>query len=388
MEERRILEELKIVPLLTKFVRGENMTVLEEKTIEIWLNKSSANRAFFEQLQDKEHVARELLKRDAAGATTSSELQKLHGLLKKRQSHYKRVIIWTSAAAILLFFSMTILLYRYSQYRNFMDEAIKVATADIDPGKEQATLSFENGKSVELKGKPIRTDSNGTFYSDGTSIAENTVQFATLSTPRKGQYKMTLPDGTKVFLNAESSLKFPTQFTENRREVELTGEGYFEVTHDIKKPFIVTTRGQKLKVLGTKFNVSSYENETAILTTLISGSVELTNSQNNTPVILKPGQQGKLLSLSSIFLVDNVDTEVFTAWTSNDFHFDGTPLKEVFKQLERWYDVDVDYKKVPNVRVHGTISREKKLSTVLYTLQQITDLQFKLTGRRIEVDNN
>ncbi|WP_164465173.1 FecR family protein [Chryseobacterium lactis] len=388
MEERRILEELKIVPLLTKFVRGEHMTVLEEKTIEIWLNKSSANRAFFEQLQDKEHVARELLKRDAAGATTSSELQKLHGLLKKRQSHYKRVIIWTSAAAILLFFSMTILLYRYSQYRNFMDEAIKVATADIDPGKEQATLSFENGKSVELKGKPIRTDSNGTFYSDGTSIAENTVQFATLSTPRKGQYKMTLPDGTKVFLNAESSLKFPTQFTENRREVELTGEGYFEVTHDIKKPFIVTTRGQKLKVLGTKFNVSSYENETAILTTLISGSVELTNSQNNTPVILKPGQQGKLLSLSSIFLVDNVDTEVFTAWTSNDFHFDGTPLKEVFKQLERWYDVDVDYKKVPNVRVHGTISREKKLSTVLYTLQQITDLQFKLTGRRIEVDNN
>jgi len=388
MEEQRINEELKIVPLLTKMVRGEQLTVLEEKSVEIWLNKSSSNRAFFEQLKDKEHVAMELLHFDAADSTSLGELQKLHGLLKKRQSHYKRVIIWTSAAAVLLFFSLTILLYRYSQYRNFMDEAIKVTTADIDPGKDQATLSFEDGKSVELKGKPIKTDSNGTFYSDGTSVAENAVQYATLSTPRKGQYRMTLPDGTKVWLNAESSLKFPTQFAGNSREVELRGEGYFEVSHNATKPFIVNTRGQKLKVLGTKFNINSYENETAILTTLVSGSVELTNTQNKTQVKLKPGQQGILRSLSSNFSVDNVDTEVFTAWTSNDFHFDSTPLKEVFKQLERWYDIDVDYKKVPNVKVHGTISREKKLSTVLYTLGQITDLQFKLTGRRIEVDNN
>src|SRR5690606_31018415 len=100
------------------------------KTVEIWLNKSSSNRAFFEQLKDKEHVANELLHFDAADSTSLEELKKLHSLLKKQQSHYKRVIIWTSAAAILLFFSMTILLYRYSQYRNFMDEAIKVSTAD------------------------------------------------------------------------------------------------------------------------------------------------------------------------------------------------------------------------------------------------------------------
>lgn len=137
------------------------MTVLEEKTIEIWLNESSANRAFFEELQDKDHVARELLKRDAASATTSSELLKLHGVVKKRQSHYKRVIIWTTAAAILLFFSLTILLYRYHQSRNVIDETVNMATADIDPGKDQATLTFDDGQVIDLEGKTVKSDADG-----------------------------------------------------------------------------------------------------------------------------------------------------------------------------------------------------------------------------------
>jgi hypothetical protein len=167
MEEQRINEELKIVPLLTKMVRGEQLTVLEEKTVEIWLNKSSSNRAFFEQLKDREHVANELLHFDSADSTSLEELQKLHSLLKKRQSHYKRVIMWTSAAAVLVFFSITILLYRYYQSRTVFDEAQKTAAADIDPGKEQATLTFGNGKVLTLEGKTVMTDANGITYVDG-----------------------------------------------------------------------------------------------------------------------------------------------------------------------------------------------------------------------------
>ncbi|WP_333888364.1 FecR family protein [Sphingobacterium siyangense] len=388
MEDQRIFDQQVIVPLLTRYIRGEELTTLELKTIEIWVDRSEANRAVYLELCDNERLAKNLVDFDTAQSATEDSLIKLHGLLKKRQSHYKRVVIWTGAAAVLLFFSLTLLLYRYYQSRNATNEPVMVATADIDPGKDQATLSFADGKTLALDGKDLKTDKQGTSYLGGQAISENANQMATLSTPRKGQYKTTLPDGTQVWLNAESSLKFPTQFTGNERLVELEGEGYFEVSHNASKPFIVFSRGQRVKVLGTKFNISSYKNEAAILTTLVSGSVELTNSQNNTSVLLKPGQQGKLTSLSSNFLIDNVDTDVFTAWTSNDFHFDGTPLKEVFKQLERWYDIDVNYEKVPNVKVHGTISREKKLSTVLYTLGQITDLQFKLTGRRIEVDNN
>ncbi|MDQ1805029.1 FecR domain-containing protein [Chryseobacterium sp. CKR4-1] len=302
--------------------------------------------------------------------------------MKKRQSNYKRVVIWTSAAAILLFFSLTLILYRYHQSRDLIDETVHVATADIDPGRDQATLSFADGKTLSLDGKELKTDRDGTFYLGDKAISENMNKMAILSTPRKGQYKTTLPDGTKVWLNAESSLKFPTQFTGNERQVELIGEGYFEVAHNKSKPFIVSSRGQKVKVLGTKFNINSYDNEPKIQTTLVSGSVELSNTQNETPVKLRPGQQGILYSLSSIFFVEDVDTESFTAWTESDFRFTATPLKEVLRQLERWYDVDVDFKNVPNIRVNGAISRQKKLSSVLYTLETITDLQFQVTNER------
>jgi len=383
MEERRILEELKIVPLLTKFVRGEDMTVLEEKTIEIWLNESSANRAFFEELQDKDHVARELLKRDAASATTSSELLKLHGLVKKRQSHYKRVIIWTTAAAILLFFSLTILLYRYHQSRNVIDETVNMATADIDPGKDQATLTFDDGQVIDLEGKTVKSDANGVTYLNGQAVSPSKMQFATLTTPRKGQYKAILPDGTTVWLNAESKLKYPTKFAGAERLVELEGEGYFEVAHNASRPFIVESKGQRVKVLGTKFNINSYTNEEYTRTTLISGSVELRNLQNELMVRLKPGEQGRFV-LGGID-VKKVDPETFIGWTDNEFQFNGAQLVEVLRQLERWYDIDVDYQNVPNAKVYATISRGKKLNSVLFALGEVTDLNFKMTGRRIEI---
>ena len=385
MEEHSIHEELKIVPLLTKFVRGEELTVLEEKTVEIWLTKSSSNRAFFEQLKDQEHVAMELLHFDAADSTSVGELKKLHSLLKKRQSHYKRVIIWTSAAAVLVFFSITILLYRYYQSRTVFDEAQKTAAADIDPGKEQATLTFGNGKVLTLEGKTVMTDANGITYVDGKKVSTSMMQYATLSTPRKGQYKAILPDGTHVWLNAESKLIYPTQFNGPDRLVELQGEGYFEVAHNATKPFIVVSGDQRVKVLGTKFNINAYGNEPSILTTLVSGSVELSNTHSKTSIKLKPGQQSRLVL--GVIDVKKVDTEPFIAWTANEFQFKGAQLSEVLRQLERWYDIDVDYKNVPETKVYGTISRDKKLKSVLYALGEITDLKFKATGRRIEIEN-
>lgn len=386
MEDHKLIEELTIVPLLTKYVRGEELTTLEQKTIQTWVQQSPSNKSIFEDLIDREQLASDLIEFDAIESDTDNRVQRLNALLDKRKSG-SRWKGWFTAAAVIFAISVSSLLYLHFKSGNNLPNTItKTATEDILPGKDQATLTFADGQSVELKGEPIKTDINGTSYSDGTSIAKNTVQYATLSTPRKGQYKITLQDGTKVFLNAESSLKYPTQFTGNERVVELRGEGYFEVAHNATKPFIVNARHQKLKVLGTKFNVNSYENEVSIQTTLVSGKVELSNTQNTTPVILKPGQQGKLFSLSSIYFVDEVDAEAFTAWTRNDFQFNGIPLKEVFKQLERWYDIDVDYSQVPTITVHATISREKKLSSVLYALEQITNLKFDVKkGRRLTI---
>ncbi|OPC69916.1 hypothetical protein BAZ12_08830 [Elizabethkingia miricola] len=386
MDEHKIFEELTIVPILTRFVRGEELTVLETKTIEIWIGASKSNREIFEQLKNEEQLAKDMVDFSSIESDNTEALQKLRTKLTKRNSRERIGMYWRTAVAVIFAFGMVAAIHYYFKSKDELQDNILITTADVSPGKDQATLTFQDGKTVDLKGKPIRTDVNGTFYTDGTSIAANTVQYATLSTPRKGQYKMTLADGTKIWLNAESSLKFPTQFTGNVRLVELIGEGYFEVAHDKSKPFFVSSRGQQVKVLGTKFNINAYENEPAILTTLVSGSVEVSTLRKDMPTKLSPGQQSQLNSLSPLFLVIDVDTEPFTAWTRNDFQFDGTPLKEVFKQLERWYDIDVDYSKMPNIKVHGTISRDKKLSTVIYALEQITNLQFDVkNGRRVVI---
>ncbi|OCA77119.1 hypothetical protein BBI01_01255 [Chryseobacterium artocarpi] len=388
MEERRFNEELTIVPLLAKRARGEDLTDLEQQAIKIWLAKSKSNQELFDELQDPQQVGENLADFATADSTTESSLEKLHILLdqRERRSAQKRKG-WFTAIAVVLAVAVSSMFYINYQSDGKPDRTGSPTIAtDILPGTDQAILIFDKGETIQLNSQAIEIDNKGTYFADGKAIASDSMQYATLSTPRKGKSKITLPDGTKVWLNAESYLKFPSRFPLKDRMVELNGEGYFEVAHDSKKPFIVISNGQQVKVLGTKFNINAYENEVSIQTTLVSGKVELTNSQNTTPVILKPGQQGELFSLSSVFLVNNVDTEAFTAWTRNDFQFNGIPLKEVFRQLERWYDIDVDYSQVPTITVHATISREKKLSSVLYTLEQITNLKFDVQkGRRLTI---
>ncbi|MFC3157123.1 FecR family protein [Chryseobacterium arachidis] len=239
MEDQRIFEQQFIIPLLTSYVRGEELTSLELKTIEIWIDRSEANRAVYLELVDNEILAKNLVDFGKLNSTTEERLKKLHGRLEKSQSNYKRVVIWSSAAAVLLFFSLSLLLYRYYQSTNVTNETVEMVATDVDPGKDQATLTFGNGMTVALNGKDLTTDQSGTSFLGDKAISENTNQTATLSTPRKGQYKTTLPDGTKVWLNAESELKFPTQFTTDERLVELKGEGYFEVAHNANKPLLL-----------------------------------------------------------------------------------------------------------------------------------------------------
>lgn len=389
MDERKIFEELTIVPLLTKYIRGEELTVLEKKTIDVWIAESKSNEIVFEQLQDDEQLAAAFVDFKIAESTTEEGLQKIHGLLNRRKSRQKWSMYMRTAAAVLLMISISVWLYRYYQSDKILpsEQTATHISDDVLPGTDQATLTFDDGKVIELVGdkKAIKIDDRGISYIDGTSISVDKVKFATLSTPRKGQYQVTLPDGTKVWLNAESSLKYPTQFSSSERFVELQGEGYFEVVHDRAKPFIVASNGQQVKVLGTTFNINSYDNEPGTRTTLLSGSVELSTISNKKTIKLKPGQQGRLVNDG--FDVKTVDTKPFTAWTSNEFQFQGTTLQEVLRQLERWYDIEVDYSQIPNdIQIQATISRDKKLSTVLYSLEKISNLKFQLNkGSRLQI---
>ncbi|HEX7757160.1 MAG TPA: FecR domain-containing protein [Niabella sp.] len=303
---------------------------------------------------------------------------------RNKDRKVRRLLIASSIAASFLLTGSALMLYLHNKDK----QQVQLATRqDIDPGTNRATLTLENGRSIllnEEKAGVIVSD-KGITYTDGTNVAPaNEAQYVTLSTPRKGQYQAVLPDGTRVWLNAASSLRYPTAFPGERRLVELKGEAYFEVAHNPRQPFIVATTTQQLKVLGTVFDVNAYANEAHTVTTLIEGSVELSSLANPVPQKLKPNQQAVLDEKG--YKIHNVDAAQYIAWKSGEFRFRATSLPEVLRQLERWYDLEVDYSNIPDtIRIHASIRRDKKLSSVLYALEKISNVKFELNGRKLHL---
>jgi len=305
---------------------------------------------------------------------------------RSKKDKIKKLLIGVSIAASILLVS-TWTFYYFDRQPFSEVELAEQNNTEIEPGGNRATLTLENGQSIVLNENKtgIAISENGFAYIDGSKITQNTAtQYATLSTPRKGQYQIVLPDGTNVWLNAESSIRYPTAFSDNERIVELKGEAYFEVTHKPKQPFIVKTESQYLKVLGTTFNVHDYPDELHTVTTLISGSVELNSVKNNTSQMLKPEQQAVLRQKG--FEVSTIDVAPYVAWKDGEFRFKATPLPEAIRQIERWYDLDVDYTHIPNdIKVHASIQRDKNLSSVLYALEEISNVKFTIKGRRLQL---
>src|SRR5690606_9468372 len=305
---------------------------------------------------------------------------------RSKKDKIKKLLIGVSIAASVLLIS-TWTFYYFGRQPIEQVELADQHNIEIGPGGNRATLTLENGQSIVLNENKtgIAIGENGFAYTDGSKITQNTTtQYATLSTPRKGQYQIVLPDGTNVWLNAESSIRYPTAFTGNERVVELKGEAYFEVTHKPQQPFIVKTDSQHLKVLGTTFNVHDYPDELHTVTTLISGSVELNSMKSHALQILKPEQQAVLGQKG--YEISTVDVAPYVAWKDGEFRFKATPLPEAIRQIERWYDLDVDYTHIPDdIKVHASIQRDKNLSSVLYALEEISNVKFKIKGRRLQL---
>lgn len=246
---------------------------------------------------------------------------------------------------------------------------------DLDEIEEGAVLEQQGFKVVKRLDGELVYEITGTT-SDGMSSGNNTVE-----TPIGGQYQVLLPDGTKVWLNSSSSLEYPIRFSATERKVKLTGEGYFEVASNREKPFRVVSGKQTIEVLGTKFNINTYKDESALKTTLLEGSVRV--SLGNASRILKPGEQA---IVGEGIRVEKVDTEQVIAWYKGDFYFDGAELKNIMRQIGRWYDVDIEYvNDVGNVRFGGSISRSKDIKEVLKVLSMTQGVNFKLEGRRVMV---
>lgn len=289
-----------------------------------------------------------------------------------------------TAAAIVIILFTTLYIY---QSNLAQDHLRKTIAHDILPGTNKATLQARNGKMYQLAGskEEIIAGEKAIRYKDGTLLeTEDQVQNFTLSTPKGGQYRITLADGTKVWLNAASSLSYPNKFSDNERRVVLQGEAYFEVAHNAKKPFIVSTRDQEIKVLGTTFNVNAYQNEGMTVTTLINGRVKLNSPNSSKAAYLKPGEQSILNQ--NAFRIMPVDVTFYTAWKDGEFIFKATPLSTVLRQIERWYNLEIDYNGIPeDIQIHASIQRDKPLSAVLSALEKITNLKFDIEGRRMKL---
>jgi ferric-dicitrate binding protein FerR (iron transport regulator) len=271
--------------------------------------------------------------------------------------------------------------------------APQLASNEILPGSNKAILTLGNGSAISLDDAR-----NGTVATEGgTQIskmgngeiryvageASDQVFFNTLRTPRGGQFKLRLPDGSDVWLNASSSIRYPTTFTGNERKVEVTGEAYFEIAHDRSHPFLVTVDDMTIQVVGTHFNVNAYPEEMTTKTTLLEGSVRLFKAGSHTSLV--PGQQAQFSSKGQFTLLENVDLDEVVAWKNGFFSFTKADLQTVMRQIARWYDVDITYEgAVPQRQFGGKIGRNSSIVEVIKILQE-TKVNFRIVGKKIIV---
>ncbi|MFZ4860738.1 FecR family protein [Sphingobacterium sp. Mn56C] len=268
------------------------------------------------------------------------------------------------------------------------------------PGVDQATLTLANGKVVSLSeasngeiaeqsGVQIEKTADGNVVYSVKEDAIATSAYNTIATPRGGQYQVVLPDGSKAWLNAASSLSFPVQFQPNERRVKMTGEVYFEVAKLANKertgrvPFFVETDKQTIQVLGTQFNVNAYTDEPFTRTTLVEGSVRIHAANSSNSILLKPGQQAVL---KDQFTVNTIAVQGVISWKNGDFVFQGESLANILRQVSRWYDVDIDCpEELGKLRFNGMVSRSKPLSSLINIIQSTQKVNIELQGRRLIV---
>ena len=288
----------------------------------------------------------------------------------RRPTKVRKLIL--AAASIVLIFSVGIAFYINS--RPAPEKLLEVVSefgTDVKPGGNRATLHLDDGSIISLsEEKSGIVTGDSLTYSDGSllSQAKGAAQNYTLNTPKGGQYSVVLPDGTQVWLNAESSLTYPARFDGDQRRVELTGEAYFEVSHH-KKPFIVSSAKQEIKVLGTHFNINAYPDQEVSTTTLINGSVRVVNRETQSSSILSPGEQSRVQG--GQIQIKEVDVMPYVSWRKGFFSFRETEMREAMSQLSRWYDVEVVYAKtMPPTHFFGDIARNENLASVLRILKQ------------------
>ncbi|MDE3184861.1 MAG: FecR domain-containing protein [Bacteroidota bacterium] len=381
----------RVAYLIAGYIRG-TLSESEHDELDQWVEASDDNMLLFEELTDEKNIEANLEWMNKIKVEESLQSTKKKINFIPEYPITKKWIFSAAASVILLVAAFGI--YKIINNKPSRQTSIaKIEQAGIEPGSNQATLTLSDGSVVDLvsaSGGFIKRD-HGTIiempkegeivYKDsGNPIAAN---YNILATPKGGQYEVQLPDGSRVWLNAASSLKYPTVFSTSERLVELKGEGYFEVTKDKNKPFKVKLAdGSEVKVLGTHFNIMAYENERYKDVTLLQGSVEIL--KGNIVQKLSPGQQGRINS-SKIILVSSADTSQVTGWKNGQFIFRDAEIQSIMRQVARWYNVDIKYEVTKTPHFNATISRKEPLLKLLNIFEETNEVHFKVQNKTIYV---
>lgn len=403
--------------LVEKFLRDELPPAGIERflrELEDPVNREKLRRIVTEKLQQKEHTGlsdegtidlmfQQMLAKAAGyespgitpGSTSSASEIPPSIRLPKKYISVRRLAAIAAVLLLLVGVGVQLWIHRSSQQPMIAQKQIPVSGNDVEPGGNKAVLTLSDGSKINLNGAD-----NGVLAQQGstkvvklaggqlayhtTGPAAKEILYNTMSTPRGGQYQLTLPDGTRVWLNASSSITYPTAFSGKERKVVMSGEAYFEVTARPLMPFKVMTKDVEVNVVGTHFNVNAYADESSVSTTLLEGAVKV-SAGNHLPMLIKPGQQAVYGVGSGLSLVEDADIEESIAWKEGLFSFNGADLPSIMRQLARWYDLDVRYEgPISKRRFTGKVFRNLKLSETLNVLE-LNHIHFRIEGNRVVV---
>lgn len=382
-----------VAELIKKYIEGK-ISSRESDQLNNWIKEKPEHETFFKDVLSKDELFEDAFlwidlqnnsQENWLGDLKSDTLQKIHkGEIKTIKRWNKKWIYY--AASIFLIASIGLGLFYSRQNTN---AEVDAELSSVLPGTNKAELTLSNGKRINL-----RTDKDGIIineslaYSDGTpllSISESELSkmSATVHVPKGGKYQVTLPDGSKVWLNSMSKLEYPLAFKADKRSVKIEGEGYFEVTkqsnNNKRVPFEVISKTQTIEVTGTEFNISAYPDDSETISTLVEGSINVHTSEGTWN--LKPNEQS--INSGNKVIKKEVDVSSYIAWKSNKFLFYETELRDVMKGLSRWYDIEVSYQgNIPSTYFYGEIGRDKNLAEVMRMIEK-SGVKFKLkqTGK-------
>ena len=383
-----IKQDFYIANLIARYLSEE---ITPEETIKLtaWREESTAHEILFKKICDEENQKQHFRKNTAFNP--SSGWKEVEKRIKRNNNRSRYIKIVSYAAIILLPVLFVSISMKFTSPVSLSDK--QFIAQSILPGESQAILTLEDGQTIHINketesllekidGARVHMDSTMLNYQVTSKTApKNKPVYNKVETPRGGEYALLLSDGTKVHLNAMTSLRFPVTFDNGPRKVEMEGEAYFDVVKDETRPFIVQTHLGEVTVLGTAFNINAYT-DASVYTTLVHGKVQFSSSSIGT-IILSPGEQAVVSANGSEKRM--VDLDEYVGWVDGRYVFNNRPLGEIMQTFERWYDIQVYYE-TPHLRditYSGSLKRYGTINSFLDALELTGDLTYKISGRKV-----